>query len=185
MKEKHVKDLMIPVGNYPTVNENATLLDAMNALEEAQQHVGKDMHPYRAVLVVDDDGNIMGKIGHLAFLRGIEPKYELNIDKKQLNRANLSSDFIDSMMEHYNLWEETIEQLAAKVGHIRVKNVMKPVDESIDENATLAEAVHNIVMWKTLSMLVSRGDKIVGIIRLSDVYNEIALAVKSFESKKT
>jgi hypothetical protein len=34
-------------------------------------------------------------------------------------------------------------------------------------------------MWQHQSLLVTRGDKVVGLIRLSDLYDEIAFQMKS------
>jgi hypothetical protein len=54
---------------------------------------------------------------------------------------------------------------------------MIPVTESIDENALLTEAIHRIVLWQTLSILVTRGGEVVGILRLSDLFDEISCHV--------
>jgi CBS domain-containing protein len=185
MDGKIVKDLMIPISNYATVSENATLLDAMMALEESQQNVPEDLHPYRAVLVVDDSGGIVGKIGHLAFLRAIEPKYDIGSDEEKLTRANVSTEFIDSMMKHYELWDEDIFDTYSQVSQIKAGSVMNPVTESISYDASLQQAVHMIIKWHTLSMLVRQNNEIIGIIRLSDIYNEVTNIIKEAINRET
>ena len=42
-------------------------------------------------------------------------------------------------------------------------------NEYIDENATLGEATHQLIVQPYLSLLVTSGDEVVGILRLSDV----------------
>jgi len=59
-----------------------------------------------------------------------------------------------------------------------VKNVMHSVVENIDEEASLAEAIHKMIMWQTLSILVRRKGDVVGILRLSDLYTELATTMK-------
>jgi CBS domain-containing protein len=51
--------------------------------------------------------------------------------------------------------------------------------EYVDENATLDQAIHQLVMGNLASLLVTRGEEIVGILRLSDVFNEICERVKA------
>jgi CBS domain-containing protein len=173
MKNKTVKDLMIPIENYASVNHRASILEAMITLRKSQENVPKNLQPFRAVLVIDDNNKIIGKIGHLAFLKALEPKYRKLNDLERLAQANLSEDFINTMMENFNLWTGDFYDLCSRVNSVQVKDIMKQVDERIDENATIVEAMHKIIMWQTLSILVNRGDEVVGIIRLSDIYNEL------------
>ena len=46
-------------------------------------------------------------------------------------------------------------------------------NEYIDENATLGEATHQLIVQPYLSLLVTSGDEVVGILRLSDVFTKI------------
>jgi predicted transcriptional regulator len=49
----------------------------------------------------------------------------------------------------------------------------------IEENATLDEAVHRLIVCSYQSLLVNRGKKVVGILRLSDVFTKICDTIKS------
>jgi CBS domain-containing protein len=42
--------------------------------------------------------------------------------------------------------------------------------EYVSENASLGEAIHQLIMGHHQSLLVTRDDKIVGILRLTDVF---------------
>jgi CBS domain-containing protein len=177
-----VKDLMVPLEEYAVVSEDATLLDAVQELEEAQKKVPAERQPYRAVLVIDKNRKIVGKIGQLAFLKALEPKYSLVSDLGKLAQAGLSSEFISSMMEHFQLFRDSLTDLVLRYGSISVKDVMHPVTESVDENATLSEAIHRIVTWQTLSLLVTRKSEVVGLLRLSDVCDEVFRQMKARSS---
>lgn len=173
MEDKKVKDLMIPSSAYPTVSHESSMIDAIHVLEESQKNVPEHLHPYRAVLVVDENNKVIGKVGHLSFLKAMEPKYASYQDFDKLSKANLSDDFISSLMENFSFWQDNFFDICKKVQHIKVKDIMHPVTERIDHNATLLEAMHKLIMWESLSILVSRGDEIVGLIRISDIYQEI------------
>ena len=51
---------------------------------------------------------------------------------------------------------------------------MQPVTESIHEDTTLQEVIEKISEWQVISVLVTRGNQVVGIIRLSDIFQELA-----------
>ncbi len=179
MKSKTVKNLMLRLDDYAIVDEDATLLEAINELARAQAKLPPDRMKHRACLVRDKEGRIVGKMGHLAFLKALEPKYSSMGDLKTLSRAGLSQEFVNSMMETYRLWDDTMTDVCKRSRSLKVKDALHPVTENIDEDASLSEAVHKFVMWQTLSILVTRGDEIVGILRLSDVYSEIERIINS------
>lgn len=173
MYRKLVKELMIPVGKYPTVHRNDTMYQALMALSKANQNIPEKQQNYRAVLVKDDEGKIEGKIGYIAFLKALEPKYQRFFDTEKLSRLALSEGFIDSMIESYNLWMDDPLDLCDIAANTKCYEIMHPIEERIEENETIAQAIHKLIMWQTLSILVSKGEEIVGIIRLSDIYDSI------------
>ncbi len=172
--QKVVKEVMLPISSYPTVHIDGTLLDAIRALENEQKQRPADIEPYRAVLVIDNNGEIIGKVGQLSFLKALEPKYNVVVDIDKLTQANLSSEFIETIMDHYDLWRESFFDVCDKAHTVKVRDIMMPVNQNISQDATVAEAIHKIIMWQTLSILVTEGKNIVGILRLSDLYKEIA-----------
>ncbi len=176
---KWVKDVMLPLDDYAVVPEDASMIDAYIALEEAQERLPTGRQPSRAVLIADKDGKIIGKVGQLAFLKALEPKYNEMGDLSALSRVGLSTDFISTMMDNMSLWKENFFDVGQRARNTKIAEIMHPVTESIDENAHLSEAVHRIVMYQTLSLLVTRDKQIVGILRLTDLFNEIGQQLKS------
>jgi CBS domain-containing protein len=181
MDTKRVKDLMVPLEEYAVVPDTATMLDALEALEKSQTKLPPGKQHHRAVLIVDNNRKVIGKIGHLGFLRALEPKYSILGDMGKLSRVGLEPKFISSMMENFRFFEENLTDLCQRACHIKVVDVMRPVEENIDENATINEAIHKLVMWQTLSLLVTRegnGKEVIGLLRLSDVFEEITEFMK-------
>ena len=177
MKTITVKDLLVPLEEYATVSEDATLFDAVSALEEAQEALDRDRYLYlhRAVLVYDKNKKIVGKISQLDVLRALEPKYENVGDLERLSRAGFSPSFLKTMLKQEALWENPLRDICVKAASFRVKTFMyTPTEgEYISEDATLEEAVHLLVMGHHHSLLVTRGEAIIGILRLTDVFAEI------------
>ena len=186
MHTKKVKDLMVPLEEYAVVPQTATILEALEALDKAQAKLPPGKHRHRAVLVLDDSGKVIGKIGHLGFLRALEPKYSILGDMGKLSRVGLEPQFISTMMDNFRFFEDNLTDLCHRACHIKVVDVMRPVEENIDENASLNEAIHKLVMWQTLSLLVTRekkGREVVGLLRLSDIFEEITNFMKNKAGK--
>ncbi len=84
-------------------------------------------------------------------------------------------------MKTYGLWAKPLEDICRKSPQIKVKDVMyTPTEgEYVSEEANLDEAIHQLVVGKHQSLLATRGEKIVGILRLTDVFMEICEIMKA------
>jgi hypothetical protein len=61
MKTVSIKELMVPLNEYATVSEDATLADAIQALDHAQETFCQNKYRHRAILVLDKNQQPMGK----------------------------------------------------------------------------------------------------------------------------
>ncbi|AFM26986.1 CBS domain-containing protein [Desulfomonile tiedjei] len=181
MDKMRVKDLMLPLDQYICVSENETLANAVAELEAAQSKVVPGRHPHRAVLVCDADGNVIGKLSQLDFLRALEPKYSEISDLKKVSGFGLSAEFMKSTMDEYDLWKTPLEDLCRKAATVKLSSIVAaPLEgEFIDQEATLDKAVHQMIMGHHQSLLATSKDRIVGILRLTDVFKEIGNRVKA------
>ena len=174
MKSYIVKDLMVPLSEYATVSEDATLYDAVLSLEEAQEKF-EDKHTryrHRAILILDKDGQVIGKVSQLDSLKALEPKYQDMIQGEGSQRFGFTKSFMKSMLADYNLFANPMDDICRKAGEQNVKIFMsQPTEgEYVSEDATLDVAIHQFIMGHHQSLLVTAGEKIVGILRLTDVF---------------
>jgi CBS domain-containing protein len=183
MKSNIVKNMMVSISEYATVSEEATLYETVMALEKAQQEWDRTRYPQRAVLVYDKTRRIVGKVSQFDVIRALEPKYSELEDQISLSRFGYSPLKMRSLLKEYNLWNKPLNDICRKAAQLKVKTFMyAPTEgEFVDENATLDEAIHQLIMGRHQSLLVTRGKEkeIVGILRKTDVFSEIAAAVKS------
>ena len=181
MKTISVKDLMVPLDEYATVSDSATLYDAVLALEEAQEKFDNRPYKHRAILVFNKKNRVVGKLSQLDIIKALEPKYGEMGDIKSLSRFGLSRKFMASILEQNYLWELPLTDICKKADTIKVKDFMYTPSEGeyVNETASLEKACHQLVMGHHQSLLVTRGDKIIGILRLTDVFNAIFLAMKT------
>ncbi len=176
-----VKDLMIPLAEYATVSEDATLHEALTALEEAQNRFDQSRDRHRAVLVCDASGKVVGKLSQFDILRGLEPRYKQIGDLTDTSRFGFTREFLQSMISHYGLFRRALDDLCRKAAEMNVRALMAtPAEgEFIEEGATLDKAIHQLVMGHHQSLLVLRGEDVVGVLRLCDVFREICGRIKA------
>ena len=183
MKTITVKDLTVPLEEYAIVSEEASLFEAVLALEKAQEELDRTRYKYlhKAVLVFDKNNKIVGKISHLDVIRALEPKYEGLGDLERLSLAGFSPSFLKSMLDKHGFWDKSLKDICAKGAVIKVKSFMYTLTkgEYIEESAPLAEAIHILVMGHHQSLLVTSKEEIVGVLRLPDVFQEIFQLMKT------
>jgi len=183
MRTITVKDLMVPLAEYATVLLEATLYEAVLALEKAQTALAPSQHKHRAILILAQSKKVLGKITMKDILIALEPNYGNLEGMGVLSRSGYSPDLIKDMLEDNALWIEPMQFICERATQVKVSDFVKPSEkgEHIDENATLDEAVHQLVMYPYISLLVTRADEVVGILRLSDVFAKISDKIKTCE----
>jgi CBS domain-containing protein len=181
MKTINVKELMVPLKDYATVYHEATLQEAFRALEKAQLALEPSQYKHRAILVLDKGGNVLGKLTMKDILIVLEPNYRNLESMEVLSRAGHSPDLIKSMLKDNALWLEPLQFICERAKQLRVSDfVVPPKDgESVDENATFGEAAHQLIVYSYNSLFVTRDKKIVGILRLSDVFATVCDKIKT------
>jgi len=172
---------MVPLEGYATVAREATVGEAVIALEEAQKKLDPSRHKHRAILVLDESGKVVSKITMKNILVALEPNYGKIEGMDVLERSGFSPDLIKDMLEDNVLWMEPLQFICKRAAGLKLSDFIQAPgeDEYIDENATLGEATHQLVMGPYLSLLVTSGDEVVGILRLSDVFTKICEIIKN------
>jgi len=176
-----VKDLMVPISEYATVSEGATLLDAVLALEKAQEIFDHTQYLHRAILILDKNKRVIGKVSQLDTLRAMEPKDE-KLDKiEDIGTFGFSQKFIINLREQNRLKGDSIKDMCLAAAGLKVETLMQTLTEGefIDENASLNIAIHQLVLGSHMSLLVTREKDIVGILRSSDVFSAIFHTMKA------
>lgn len=166
-----VKDLMVPIEDYNHVSAGAPLDDVIRSLAKAMTGAAADpTRPRdRGVLVIAADGRVLGKLSLWDVLSALKPNFEPPIDPF-------------GRVEDTLLWSQWLRPGITERAHsIRVEDLVKvPLrDETIDALAPLDLAVHRLVNGRHLSLLVTQGEQIVGVLRLSDVFKAVGKVLET------
>ncbi len=186
MKEMTVGDLMVSISEYATVSEGATMHQAALALEKAQDEFAHKRYSHRAVLILDKDKRVTGKLSQLDFLRALVRGDEQLEKIGDIGKFGFSPIAVMAHREKYRVksasWDETITATTK----LKVEDFMQAPSESeyIEENTSLDIAAHQLITGFHLSLLVRKGEDIVGVLRLSDIVSGAFRSMKGSKSKK-
>ncbi|QJB57270.1 CBS domain-containing protein [Pseudodesulfovibrio sp. zrk46] len=160
-----IKDLMTPVSEYKTVTTTATFADVAAALSESS---------HRDVIVVNEDGDLVGILTMTDILVAMEPNYK-KLGKKDLDSDILSNRYVADLFKEYGLWVDPLNELCKKGAKVLVSDAMYVPDESeyLNEEDDLGHGIHRYIVGVHQPLLVRSNGTITGVLRLSDVFEEI------------
>ena len=185
MESSSLEELMVPLAEYATVSEEANILEAFNALGEAQKAFDPKRYRHRAVLVLNEENRVVGKLSQHDLLQALEPGIKESKERKTgaASQFGFSQKFIESVSLQYDFWGRPLENLYKKALDQKVKSVMyTPTEgEYIKVSANMNETIHRLIVGKHHSLLVTDGPDIVGIVRLTDVFEFIRLRLNTMQ----
>lgn len=179
MKDRKVEDLMLSLEEYATISSECTIKEALQALDESQVGLVIGGYRQRAILVLDRGGKVVGKLSHWAILRSLEPKYLKNGDLYSLSRAGLTNKFIESMQETFASLSGSLAAMCRAAARLKVKDAMVPINVSIDKEEPLVRAIDTLILNHAQSLPVTSGGTVVGVLRLSDVFDVVKNMVRN------
>jgi predicted transcriptional regulator len=176
-----VKDWMVPLDKYATISEDATLHDAVLALEGHKERLDPKGCGHGVVVILEKTGKVIGKLSQLDVLRCLEPKYAELGDLKKISGYGLSSEFLRSMIDRYDLWKASLDDICRKASHLRVGDIARSplAGEFIEVEAPINQAVHQLIIGDLQSLMVTSKGEIVGILLLTDVFQKIGERMES------
>ncbi|MDD2902624.1 MAG: CBS domain-containing protein [Syntrophales bacterium] len=159
--EKRVKDLMIPLEDYPHIPYWFTLRQAMAIVREAAIKFEGSFEP-RAVLVFDEKYQLMGILTLRDLIRGLEPRFlhETSLVKGDPSLAVLMGD----------LFGPGLKEASQKP----VSEVMSPIKATVQGSDLVAKAIFLMIKENVGMMPVIQDNKVAGMVRLSDLFKEIS-----------
>ena len=174
--QKTVKDIMIPLERYPVIGPDATLKEAVQYLRVSyctlESGFCAETGP-RTVLVVDTGHNLVGILDFRGILRVLIPEVAGGLTSR-LESIGVSIAFAQA---DANSLDETRATFAARVAQnaqTRVGEVMMKVRGTIQADTGLMEALKLIFQNKITKIPVYEGRKLIGIVRDTDLFLEVA-----------
>ena len=164
-----VADIMVPISDYTTIPLDASLAQVFEAMSGALAGEGRidpDTPRDFAVLVLDDAGDVVGRLVVWDILQGLEPQRLSGVDAL-------------SMVDGLGAWQQPLANLAHKVREVKACDLVEPLarEERIDVATPLNQAVHRLTRVRALSLIATRDGRSVGVLRVVDVFTRVCSLV--------
>lgn len=166
---KIVRDILVPVTEYPCIDRNARLRDAFELLFEGYAGGRR----FRHVLVLDDKNQLVGILGMRDMLRGLFPDYLRTAEAGRHHHETLVPDFPALTL----IWAQTCEEQCLAAATKPVRDFMAPVRARLMPADPLTKAAYLLVLHEASMLPVVEDARLVGVVRIVDVFYEAAKVV--------
>lgn len=162
--KRKVREIMIPLKKYPHIPQWFTLRQAVAIVRESAFEGAGAFEP-RTVLVFDEKHQLVGILTLRDLLKGLEPGF---YRERQLILSDPTYKIIEG-----ELLGPGMKRQAEKP----VSEVMSPVKVSVKADDSLVKAIFLMVNEKVGMMPVLEEGKVVGIVRLTDIFLQVSQAI--------
>jgi predicted transcriptional regulator len=154
MDTKKVKDLVIPLSEYPHMPYWGTLREAIAQLNVAFET------GHHTVLVFDEAYKLVGMLTEKDILKGLEPRFA----------------------EHYKdgvpiLWDQLLKSGMEKQLDRPIKEFMSDAKATVDVDDKILMASHLLVQENIYLLPVTEENRLIGVVRMGDILHAITNAV--------
>jgi predicted transcriptional regulator len=172
MIKKRAHDIMIPITKYPNIFRGLTIREAIAEFEHAYVNVDGQMSLPRALLVIDENHNLLGMVRRRDILKALEPRFMQPMPhhhQKELIDIEGDPDLV--ALSAGRVMKTIVAQASQKID-----DIMLPADLmfTADYNDHIAKIIY-VMAIKDLNLLpIMQKGKVVGVVRSVDVFHEIA-----------
>ena len=152
--EKRLKDLLIPLSDYPHMPYWGTLREAIAQLNLAYET------GHHTVLVFDEAYKLVGMLSQKDIIRGLVPKFA----------------------EHYEegvpvFWDDLLTSGSQKRLALPIEQFMSRVKAMGDAEDSILKAAHVLLQENTYLLPIMENGKLTGVVRMGDLFQEVSNAV--------
>jgi len=167
-EEKKAGDIMIPIDDYTTIDEDATVAEGIRSLKESYEKLVASSRlmesGHRSIMVFDRNKQMVGILGIRDLIHYLQPSYLLSPKPSLAERIEYSPMF----------WKGMFTTQTRALANKKVKDIMSLAPPSVDEKANLMEVANMIYTQKVRRIVVTRKGGVVGIVREQELFFEMA-----------
>ena len=179
--DKRVRDVMIPIEEYETVDVEARLCDALSVLKKNDEKAktGAQAPFHKTVFVTDRSKRIVGKISMYDLIRGLVPETSKSLESGQREKNIYSSRIweaekrADELTEHLGWLTRNFVDLVKQEAHKQIKDIMGSVHAILKEEDTINQAIYLMFKENVRQPLVVRKGDVVGVMDPMRIFSEL------------
>ncbi len=163
INNKKAGDLLVPISGYPHISEDASVKEAFLIL----RHNFEGGAGYRSILVLNEKDQLKGVLGLRDLIRAIEPQFLKAIPPQYQGAA---PEYPALTL----IWQELFSTQSKEAAQKPVRHIMTPVKATVSLDDSVAKIAYLILLTNSNILPVVDKGRAVGVVRLVDVFNEIA-----------
>ena len=164
-----VRDVYIPMKNYPHIPDTATICDAMKLMHGSQT----EAHKYRTILVHDQDEHLVGHLTLRDLLRAVGPSY-----LKKAAPAIKGNQPFQGIPQDFSalalIWQEGFTVKIQEEAQHTVADYLTLFEHSVKLDDPFAKCAYLLLVEDLHVIPVVEDEKVVGVVRLVDIFEQIA-----------
>lgn len=161
-----VRDLVIPLKDFPHLHEHQTLHDAVAVL--LSHTCGEfDRIRYAELLILNDRNQLCGRVILQDILMSLDPRFK---------EASKVSGFEGKGAEFSNmitLWEDSFFVECTKWSHVPIKNLMSPIKYTVKGSDPVLKALVIMIGTKISVLPAVDEGRVIGVIRMKEIFRTI------------
>lgn len=166
-----VRDLVIPLKDFPHLKETQTLHDAVEELISFT--CGEFDHiRYAEILVFNERNQLSGRATLQDILLSLDPRLKEASTIREFEGKG--SQFPDLTI----LWEDSFFIECTKWSHIHIKSLMSPIKYTVKGTDPVLKALAIMINSKHAVLPVIDEGRIIGVIRLKEIFKTITARCK-------
>ncbi|MFC1563841.1 HPP family protein [candidate division KSB1 bacterium] len=169
MKICNVEEVMIYLDKYPHVPPDYTILEAMKEISKSEFDIDGQKSLPRVLLIFDEDYRMLGMVRRRDILHGLEPEY---LESKPKTERKKLFDLRGTPKSSELSSEKLIIDIKDRSKR-PISEVMIPIHETVYYDDSILKAIYKMVQNDIHILPVLKDNKVIGVIRSVDVFNEI------------
>jgi CBS domain-containing protein len=169
--DKKVKDLMIPIKDYVVTSPEKTLQETILEMRKVYCEVetGKCTEAGHRTGLVMTDSKLVGIVDFQSIMRALMPEIAGKLSDK-LAALGISIAFAEADAHDLDAAKAGFKERVLQNARTKVGDVMLKLRGQIDADAELMKALKLMYKNKITVLPVFEGDKVVGVLRDSDLF---------------
>ena len=172
-----VRDIMLPLSGFPCMQESGTVQEAIRQLRSFCPIGSSGPCGFSELMVVDDQGSLVGRVTQQGILRVLfstllEPTEIKAFEGKTPPYTNLTTLLNGVMIR------EGVNHLNASIAHVIDRGI-----RTVSVETDLIHAMSIMVINRETMLPVEEKGKLVGVVKLSEVFGAIGDRLIAMNSK--
>lgn len=167
-ENRKVGDLKMDIFDYPHMPYWFTVKQAIGIMQKLMTESGTCLYPF-AILVFDEKYHLMGTVSMKDVLKGLEPKF--------LSPTTRAQGYKESTESLSIVWDTLISDKSKELAERPVADVMVRIEGQVSSDDPITKAAYLMISQNTMLLPVIDEEKIVGMIRMKEVFEELSRVV--------